>query len=43
MQGHEDDLLDFAATGRQESSRLSCQITVSECLEGQKIRLPDAQ
>jgi 2Fe-2S ferredoxin len=43
MEEHEDDLLDFAATERQPGSRLSCQITVSERLNGQRIVLPDAQ
>lgn len=43
MQDHENDLLDFAATERQPGSRLSCQIIVSENLEGQKVLLPDEQ
>ncbi|PHS19363.1 MAG: ferredoxin [Blastopirellula sp.] len=40
---HEDDMLDFAASPREAGSRLSCQILVSEALEGTRIRLPDAQ
>ena len=43
MEEHESDLLDFAATERQEGSRLSCQITISEHLEGQTIGLPEDQ
>ncbi|MBG6163750.1 2Fe-2S ferredoxin [Labrenzia sp. EL_195] len=43
MHEHENDLLDFAATDRQPGSRLSCQVTVSRCLEGQKVKLPDTQ
>lgn len=43
LEEHENDLLDFAATERQPGSRLSCQIIVSERLDGQKITLPDAQ
>lgn len=43
IEDHENDLLDFVATERQPGSRLSCQITVSDVLQGQRILLPDAQ
>lgn len=43
MEEHENDLLDFAATERQAGSRLSCQIEVSDRLEGHQIILPEAQ
>ena len=38
----EQDLLDFAANV-QETSRLSCQIKVTEALEGLTVRLPESQ
>ncbi len=43
MQEHEDDMLDFAASERRAESRLSCQVKVSEALDGAVIVLPDMQ
>lgn len=40
---HEEDMLDFAASERLQSSRLSCQIVVADAMEGMCIRLPEAQ
>lgn len=38
----EETMLDFAE-GRQEGSRLSCQIKVSDELDGLVVKLPEAQ
>ncbi|RFB05228.1 2Fe-2S iron-sulfur cluster-binding protein [Parvularcula marina] len=38
----EESMLDFASE-RQENSRLSCQITVEEALDGLSVRLPEFQ
>lgn len=38
----EEDMLNFAAT-TQPSSRLSCQITVTEALEGLVVSMPEGQ
>ncbi len=38
----EEDMLNFAAT-TQPNSRLSCQITVSEALDGLVVTMPDGQ
>lgn len=38
----EESMLDFASE-RQENSRLSCQITVEEALDGLTVRLPEFQ
>ncbi len=38
----EDDMLDFAFE-RQETSRLSCQLKVTEALDGLVVRLPEKQ
>ena len=43
MQEHEEDMLDFAAAARQNGSRLSCQVPVSDALNGQRIRISEAQ
>ncbi|MEM7302725.1 MAG: 2Fe-2S iron-sulfur cluster-binding protein [Pseudomonadota bacterium] len=43
MEEHENDLLDFAACERQTGSRLSCQIKITERLNGEQIVLPEAQ
>ena len=43
MQGDEDDMLGFTASGRQPNSRLSCQITLTEALNGLQVDLPDSQ
>ncbi|WP_424988459.1 2Fe-2S iron-sulfur cluster-binding protein [Microbulbifer sp. S227A] len=39
----EQDMLEFAACPVRATSRLSCQITVSEDLAGAVFELPDAQ
>lgn len=38
----EDEMLNFSAC-LQDSSRLACQITVSEALDGIVVRLPEGQ
>ena len=43
MDGDEDDMLGFTARGRQPTSRLSCQITLTEPLDGMQVELPDSQ
>ena len=39
----ETDMLDSAASALQPGSRLSCQITISDALDGLIVRLPEAQ
>ncbi|HWL45210.1 MAG TPA: 2Fe-2S iron-sulfur cluster-binding protein [Ilumatobacter sp.] len=39
----EDELLDFAASPRSELSRLSCQLPVSEEMDGITVALPERQ
>lgn len=39
----EDDLLDFAASERSPTSRLSCQIPVSAEMDGVFVTLPERQ
>lgn len=39
----EDDMLDFAATERTGESRLSCQVMVTDALEGAVITIPETQ
>jgi ferredoxin, 2Fe-2S len=39
----EDQMLDAAASERKPSSRLSCQITVSDALDGLVVHLPEKQ
>jgi 2Fe-2S ferredoxin len=41
--GLEDDLLDLAVTHRRPGSRLSCQVTVTEDLDGLTVDLPTEQ
>jgi len=43
MEEHENDLLDFAASPRETGSRLSCQIVITEVMDGMEVRLPKAQ
>ena len=38
----EDDMLNFAAELR-ESSRLACQITVTDALDGMEVTMPEGQ
>ncbi|WP_413204638.1 2Fe-2S iron-sulfur cluster-binding protein [Rhodospirillum sp. A1_3_36] len=37
------DMLEFAASEARETSRLSCQITISADLDGLVVHLPEAQ
>lgn len=39
----EDEMLDCAASERRSNSRLSCQIKMSDSLDGIVVRLPEAQ
>lgn len=39
----EDEMLDCAASERRSNSRLSCQIKMSDALDGIVVRLPEAQ
>lgn len=39
----EDSMLDYAASPRQPNSRLSCQITLTQALDGMEIDLPATQ
>ena len=39
----EDDMLDCTTTERETGSRLSCQIELSEELDGLKVSIPDNQ
>ncbi|MCR9272881.1 MULTISPECIES: 2Fe-2S iron-sulfur cluster-binding protein [Mameliella] len=39
----EDDMLDFAEGEVRDTSRLSCQIALSEALDGVIVHLPDVQ
>ena len=43
MEEHENDMLDFAASPREAGSRLSCQVTVTEQMDGARIRIPEMQ
>ena len=43
MSAEENELLDGVAAGRQNNSRLSCQIKVTPALDGLVVRLPDRQ
>lgn len=40
---NEDQMLDFTAMGRQANSRLSCQIVMTEELDGLVVRIADPQ
>ncbi|MEM1089350.1 MAG: 2Fe-2S iron-sulfur cluster-binding protein [Pseudomonadota bacterium] len=39
----EDDMLDCAAVDREDNSRLSCQLTVTEEMDGLVVTLPEFQ
>jgi 2Fe-2S ferredoxin len=43
MTDDEDGMLDFAASARQANSRLSCQIKLTEAMNGMHIDLPASQ
>jgi ferredoxin, 2Fe-2S len=40
---NEDQMLDFTAMGRQPNSRLSCQVVMTEDLDGLVVRIADPQ
>lgn len=40
---NEDDLLDFTASPRRPTSRLSCQLEVTSALDGLIVHLPERQ
>ncbi|MEU7576245.1 2Fe-2S iron-sulfur cluster-binding protein [Streptomyces sp. NPDC041068] len=42
-QPYEDDLLDFTASPRRPTSRLSCQLEVTDALDGLTVHLPERQ
>ncbi len=39
----EDEMLEVAAAERRETSRLSCQLTVDDGLEGMTVHVPEGQ
>jgi 2Fe-2S ferredoxin len=43
MTDDEDGMLDFAACARQPNSRLSCQIKLTEAMDGMQVDLPASQ
>lgn len=43
MHADEDNMLDFAATPRVANSRLACQITLTDALDGMVVDLPTSQ
>ncbi|MER5930870.1 2Fe-2S iron-sulfur cluster-binding protein [Streptomyces sp. NPDC002054] len=42
-ESEEDEMLDFTACTREPNSRLSCQLTVTDALDGLIVRLPERQ
>jgi len=43
MSDAESQMLDYTAAGRQDNSRLSCQIVMSDELDGLVVRMADPQ
>ncbi|WP_282609783.1 2Fe-2S iron-sulfur cluster-binding protein [Pelagibius sp. Alg239-R121] len=43
IEAHEEDMLDFTASERLPVSRLSCQVTVTDAMDGMIVRLPESQ
>lgn len=43
MEPNEDQILDFTASARQPNSRLACQITMTEALDGIVVRVAPQQ
>ncbi|MFC5722714.1 2Fe-2S iron-sulfur cluster-binding protein [Streptomyces gamaensis] len=43
MRANEDEMLDFTACPRRPNSRLSCQLKVTEELDGLIVHLPERQ
>lgn len=40
---NEAEMLDFAAAGRQENSRLGCQLVLSDALDALVVKVPETQ
>ena len=43
MTPNEDQMLDFTAMAREPNSRLSCQLVMTEALDGLTVRIADPQ
>jgi ferredoxin, 2Fe-2S len=43
MRPEEDEMLEFTASPRQATSRLSCQLVMTEALDGLVVHLPEEQ
>jgi 2Fe-2S ferredoxin len=43
MADDEDEMLDFVAEPRQATSRLSCQLIVTDALDGLVVHVPESQ
>jgi len=43
MKADEDSMLDYAAFARQANSRLSCQIKLTDAMDGMQVDLPASQ
>jgi len=43
MTANEDQMLDFTAMGREPNSRLSCQLVMTDALDGLTVRIADPQ
>ena len=43
MESDEDEMLGFVASERRDGSRLSCQIPVTDAMEGMRVLLPAEQ
>lgn len=43
MDDEEDGMLDFVACSREPNSRLSCQLVVTEALDGLVVHVPERQ
>ena len=43
IEPHEEDMLDFTASERLPASRLSCQVKVTNALDGAIVRIPEVQ
>ena len=39
----EQEMLEFAAAERRATSRLSCQVIVTDAMDGMRVELPDTQ
>lgn len=43
MRSNEDEMLDCTATERRNTSRLSCQVELTEALDGIVVNIPETQ